>query len=115
MVRRVAKETLATVRAHVPISNFEEFAHDCESHLPKLVKLRNIASKPYLARLTMENIKNVVKKNNLPVQIAVTGGKEMLVYDPSNKWVLLKLLDDDYLWSLMTEQSYEVTGKRELE
>jgi len=38
-----------------------------------------------------------------------------LVYDPSDKWVLLKLLDDDYLWSLMTEHSYEVTGKRELE
>ena len=39
----------------------------------------------------------------------------MLVYNPADKWVLLKLLDDDYLLSLMTEQTYEVTGKREVE
>jgi len=38
----------------------------------------------------------------------------MVVYDPKNKWVLLRLLDDDYLWSMLTEQSYEVSGKREL-
>ncbi len=38
----------------------------------------------------------------------------MIVYDHADKWVLLKLLDDDYLWSLMTEQSYDVSGKREV-
>jgi hypothetical protein len=33
-------------------------------------------------------------------------------YDPADKWALLRLLDDDYLKSLMTDQNYEVTGKR---
>lgn len=115
LVRRVARETLVTIKTHIPINNFETFARDCENHLPKLVKLRNIASKPYLGKLSMENIKYVIERNKLPVQIVLTDGKEMLAYDPANKWILLKLLDDDYLWSLMTEQSYEVTGKRELE
>jgi hypothetical protein len=59
-------------------------------------------------------MKKVIQKNNLPVKIVETDGKEMLLYDPADKWVLLKLLDDDYLWSLMTEQSYEVNAKREL-
>jgi PHD/YefM family antitoxin component YafN of YafNO toxin-antitoxin module len=60
-------------------------------------------------------LKKVIKKNNLSVQIVQTSAGEKLVYDPADKWVLLKLLDDDYLWSLMTEHSYEVTGKREIE
>jgi Domain of unknown function (DUF4868) len=114
-IRRIAKETLDTIRATVPIQNFDDFARDCEGHLAKLEKLRNIAAKPYWGKITVENIKKVIEKNNLSVQIVQTSAGEKLVYDPSDKWVLLKLLDDDYLWSLMTEQSYEVTGKRELE
>jgi hypothetical protein len=114
-IRRVAAETLDTIRATVPILNFDDFARDCEGHLAKLEKLRNIAAKPYWGKITIEDIKKVVKKNNLSVQIAQTSAGEKLVYDPSDKWVLLKLLDDDYLWSLMTEHSYEVSGKREIE
>jgi len=115
MIRKVGKETLDSIKATVPIQNFDDFARDCEGHLVKLLKLRNIAAKPYWGRITIENIKKVIEKNKLSVQIVRTNDGEMLVYDPSNKWVLLKLLDDDYLWSLMTEHSYEVTGKRELE
>lgn len=115
MIRKVGKETLDSIKATVPIQNFDDFARDCEGHLVKLLKLRNIAAKPYWGRITIENIKKVIEKNKLSVQIVHTNDGEMLVYDPSNKWVLLKLLDDDYLWSLMTEHSYEVTGKRDLE
>ena len=115
MIRKVAKATLDTIRATVPILNFDEFARDCESHLAKLEKLRNIAAKPYWGKITIENIKKVIERNKLAVKIAQTDAGEMLVYDPSDKWVLLKLLDDDYLWSLMTGHGYEVTGKRELE
>jgi hypothetical protein len=39
---------------------------------------------------------------------------DFFLYDPADKWVLLKLLDDNYLWSLMTDMAYEVTGKRDL-
>ena len=114
MVRKVAGETLETIRAAVPIQNFEAFVKDCEANMSKLVKLNHIAAKPYLARLTIDDIKKVIMKNNLAVPIVRVGGKEMIVYEHADKWVLLKLLDDDYLWSLMTEQSYEVTGKREV-
>jgi hypothetical protein len=115
MVRKVASETLETIRAAVPIHNFETFARDCEANMSKLVKLNHIASKPYLARLTIDDIKKVIVKNNLDVSIINVNGREMIVYEHTDKWVLLKLLDDDYLWSLMTEQSYEVSGKREVE
>ena len=113
-IRMAAKEALESIRMSVPIKNFEEFAQDCEKHLWKLRKLKNIVAKPYLSRITMDHIKRVIEKNNLSLRIVEVEGKEMIIYDQKNKWVLLKLLDDDYLWSMLTEQSYEVTGKREL-
>ncbi len=56
------------------------------------------------------------KKRHLDVKIETDkdSGQEMLVYDARSSWKLLKLLDDDYLLSELTEHSYEVNGKREL-
>lgn len=78
------------------------------------VKLNNIAGKSDLKKITIAKIKKVLKEfPKLKVQIKKDEGKEMLVFDPSDKWALLRLLDDDYLKSLMTDKNYEVTGKRE--
>jgi Kiwa protein KwaB-like len=113
-VRAVAKEALDNIKINVPIQNFDEFARDCEGHIVKMRKLKNISTKSYLSKITMDHIKEVIQRNDLPVKIVEENGKEMLIYDRKERWVLLKLLDDDYLWSLLTEQRYEVTGKREL-
>lgn len=113
-VQKTAKATLSTVRHHIPIHNFEAFERDCERHLWKLRKLGNMASKPYLHRISMDHIKHTITRHRLSVRVEVVEGKEMIVYDPKDKWVLLRLLDDDYLWSTLTEQGYEVNGKKEL-
>lgn len=113
-VQRTAKVTLSTIKQHIPIQNFEEFEQDCERHLWKLRKLGNMASKPYLHRISIEHIKHTINKHRLSVRVDMVDGREMIVYDPKDKWVLLRLLDDDYLWSTLTEQGYEVNGKKEL-
>jgi hypothetical protein len=46
------------------------------------------------------------------VEIVKKNGKEMLLFDPKDKWAVLRLLDDDYLGSALTGEKYEVTGKR---
>lgn len=112
LLKRLAQQTLETVRALVPIANFDEFAASSQGHLQKLAKLKNIAGKDYLKRVTMEDIKKVIAKNSLPVEVVVKNGVEMLVFDPSDRWAILRLLDDDYLESLMTGLDYEVTSKR---
>ena len=113
MVLKTAKSTLKTIKAKVPIYNFDEFEKACEGHLQMLAKLKNIANKEYLKKITMADIKKIIKEfPQLGVQKKKKNGKEMLVFDPSDKWALLRLLDDDYLKSLMTGQKYEVTGKR---
>jgi hypothetical protein len=113
-LQKAAQETLEFVRANIPIANFDRLAADCQSHTLKLAKLRNIMGKPYAKKITMADIKKVIARRNLPIQTTSVGGCEMIVYDPSDPWTLLKLLDDDYLTSLMTDLDYEVSGKREL-
>jgi Domain of unknown function (DUF4868) len=114
MVLKAAKATLRTIKAHVPIANFDEFEKACEGHLQMQAKLKNIAGKSDIKEITIAKIKKVLKElPQLGVQIKKTNGKEMLVFDASDKWALLRLLDDDYLKSMMTGKNYEVTGKRE--
>ncbi len=50
----------------------------------------------------------------MPIKTVKQGGVEKLVFDPSDKWAILKLLDEDYLNSIMTGNKYEATGKRSM-
>ena len=111
-VKIVAQEALSTIKDHIPIQNFEDFASACEKHSIKMRKLKNIATKSDLSKVTLDHIKTVIEKQKLPLQIVEENGKEVLAYDPKQTWVILNLLQDNYLWSLMTEQGYEVTSKR---
>jgi len=112
MVAQAAEESLETIRQTIPVANFAQFAESCRGHLQKLAKLKNIAQKPYLARVTMADLRRVIERFELNVVIQELDGQESLVFDPSDRWAILRLLDDDYLESMMTEQLYEVTGKR---
>jgi hypothetical protein len=113
LVMKTAAQTLATIKAHVPIANFDELERACSGHLQMQAKLKNIAGKPYLKRMKIVDIKKVLQAfPSLAVKTTKKDGKEMLLFDPKDKWALLRLLDDDYLDSVLTGQKYEVTGKR---
>lgn len=114
LVVQRAKNTLKLIKKHVPIANFDAFQTACERHALKLAKINNIASKPYLKQIKMLDIKKVIKQFDLPIKTTGTGKNEKLLFDPGDKWAILRLLDDDYLDSVMTGQNYEVTGKRPL-
>lgn len=114
MLVKTAKETLAIIRKRIPIDDFDAFEKACEGHLQKIAKLKNIASKPYLAQLTMADLKKVINKYDLPVKTVGKGKKEKIHFDASDKWAILRLLDDDYLESVMTGNSYEANSKRPL-
>ena len=112
LVQAAAQETLERIRAAIPIHNFDQFAAACEGHLQMLKKLKNIASQPYLENLTIDAMKQVIEDIPLPIDTTITDGQEKLVFDPKRKWVILKMLDDDYLKSIMTNSHYEVNSKR---
>jgi len=113
LVAETAAETLKTIKAHVPIVNFHDLEAACAGHLQMQAKLKNIASKPYLKSVKMTDIKRVLKDfPDLGVEIVKEKGEEMLLFNPKDKWAVLRLLDDDYLGSVLTGTKYEVTGKR---
>ncbi|MCU1240742.1 MAG: hypothetical protein JWO71_1468 [Candidatus Acidoferrum typicum] len=116
MVLKTAEKTLESIGSRVPIDNFEEFSEACKGHYQMQAKLKNIANKPYLKNLTMDAVKKVLAElPHLGVEIIIKNGEEMLVFNPKDKWAFLRLLDDDYLKSLMTGENYEVSGKRPYE
>ena len=47
------------------------------------------------------------------MQIVNENGQEKLLFEanPNKRWLILKLLDDDYLGSIMTNEKYEVNSK----
>ncbi len=109
-----AEVTLKQIKARVPILNFNQFEESCKGHLQKLAKLTSIASKSYFKVLSMKQMKTVIKEYKLPIETKRVDGKEALVFDESDKWVILHLLDDYYLGSPMTGIKYGAVSKREL-
>lgn len=110
----IAKETLDKFKLRVPIKNFDGLLRACQGNLNKMRKLKHVAKQSYIDKITIDHIKVVITESDLPLQTDVVDGQEMIVYDERNPWVILKLLDDDYLKSLLTDQNYEVDGKRNL-
>lgn len=112
-----AQDTLKLIRQRIPIENFSLFERSCKNNKRKMQKLTSIARRPYLSRLTIAHMKPTIKKHNLYIPIVeVKNSKqttEMLHYDEEHPWDILKLLDDDYLTSIMTGQDYEVDAKRD--
>lgn len=115
-LREAGREALKSIASKVKIHNFDALAAFCEGHLQKMAKLRNIASKPYLEFVTMADIKRVIKQFDLPLKTIRKDGEERLLFDPEDKdkWLVLRILDDDYLGSVMTKLKYEANSKRQV-
>ena len=109
-IRNKATETINLVISQIQIENLEEFKKACTSQLSMMEKLARIASKTYLQSITMPAIQQTIREFQLGIEIR----DEKLVFDshPTKRWLILKLLDDDYLGSTMTGERYEVNSKR---
>lgn len=108
-----AKKTIKRVAKKIPIANLEEFEDACLGNQIMLSKLTAIAGKPYLSKVSMRDIKKTIKRFQLGIPITNEDGREKLVFDSGRerRWLILKLLDDDYLGSVMTQERYEVNSK----
>ena len=113
---RKAQQTIRWVTRRIPISNIDDFTKACNANLLMLSKLAQVAGKPYLAKLTMTDIKRVIDEFGIDVKITTEAGVEKLVFEgsPAKRWNILKLLDDDYLNSMMTKLKYESNSKSQV-
>jgi hypothetical protein len=115
-LRARANATIDTVLARIPISNADAFRATCTGQMQMLSKIAQIARKPYLNRVTMQEIRRTIDEFGIDVQIVQDNGEDKLLFEggPSKRWLILKLLDDDYLGSTMTHEKYEVNSKSAL-
>jgi hypothetical protein len=115
-LRARADATVATILAHIPISNAEAFRAAGTGQLQMMAKLAQIARKPYLNQVTMQDIRRTIDAFQLDVRIVQEDGQDKLLFEANanRRWLILKMLDDDYLGSLMTNQKYEVNSKSAL-
>jgi Domain of unknown function (DUF4868) len=115
-MRAAGKEALDTIAERITIENFDAFSALCQGQLNMMAKLKNIAAKEYLQRVTIEDIKRVIRHFRLDAKITKYNGEERLLFDPNSKdkWLILRILDDDYLGSMMTKLKYEANSKRQL-
>ncbi len=90
------------------IINAAEFVTACQSDLNMMRKLQRICESGYLEQITAEKLGRLVTEYKLS-QTVLVGGK--LNFDPKYRWQILKMLDDDYLSSRLTDRRYEVNSK----
>ncbi len=115
-LRARADQTVTTILQSIPISNVDAFRAAGVGQLQMMSKLAQIARKPYLGRVTIADIRRAIDTFHLEVQIVNENGQEKILFEanPNRRWLILKLLDDDYLGSIMTNERYEVNSKSRL-
>lgn len=116
-LREDASIAVDTVAQRVPVQNLDQFKAACIRQPQMMAKIVQISRKPYLQGLAIADIKRTIQEFSLPVQLVTDGDAEKLVFenDRKKRWLILKLLDDDYLGSIMTRQKYEVNSKSALQ
>lgn len=108
-----AGETVDRILERIPIANAEAFREACTTQTRFMAKLAMIAAKPYLANIGIADLRCAIDEHHLPVTFVQEDGVQRLRFDPdpARRWIILKLLDDDYLNSVMTHEHYEVNSK----
>jgi hypothetical protein len=107
-LQEAAEEIVDSLSEAIPIMGLDDLKAAAGTHYQMLRKIHHISQQPYLAEITMDDVERVVKKWNLPIIIEGKGKQRKIVYDKSDKWAILRLLDDDYLRSELTARIYEV-------
>lgn len=107
-------EVVASITKTIPIENLDAFKESCRSQPQMIAKTLSIGRKPYLDRITMARIKVVIDEFDLEIRTVMVNGVEKLLFenDAERRWLILKLLDDDYLYSEMTEVRYAANSKQ---
>lgn len=112
-LRSKVDSNLDTVTANVSIQNEPAFRQACKGNPAMISKLAHAASRPYINDLKMDDLVEVINEFDLDIDVVGSGNNRKLVFDDTfgKQWPILKLFDDDYLGSTMTDEKYEVNSK----
>lgn len=108
-----AAQAVKEVTKYIQVKNIEEFTEACTTQVRFMDKMASISQQPYLPSITITDIKKVITEFSLSIPIVLDNGVEKIVFEPApeKRWQILKLLDDDYLGSVMTKEKYAANSK----
>jgi Kiwa protein KwaB-like len=114
-LRLEARTAAEEVEQRVPVVNADDFVAACSTDSRLAEKVLAVRKRPYYDQLSVALLEPVIRDFGLHVETVDDGGTRKLVFDarPERRFLILKLLDDDYLMSTMTERRYEVNSKLE--
>jgi Domain of unknown function (DUF4868) len=119
--RAAATATLGQLLATVTVSNAADFLMAASSDLNMVAKLRSIGEKmdanpAYSAAMTTERLIAFAEERGIAIDTVEVDGVRQFAFSagPQHRWRILKLLDDDYLQSPLTDIEYEVNSKSPL-
>ncbi len=112
-IRIAARNAARTLHGRVPIANLQEFADACVAQPAMADKLIAVQGRDYFPRLTYEMLEPVIEEFNLDIPVEQRDGRPHLVFRSAAalRWQILRLVDDDFLRSSMTQHHYEVNSK----
>jgi SAM-dependent methyltransferase len=90
------------------LDNVDGFIDHCKGDGRAIKKLARILKNGGFARMNKEKINTVVREYNLALEFDA-GGK--IIASKENVWIVLRILDDDYVRSDITETKYEARSK----
>jgi hypothetical protein len=118
-LRKESGTTFDTVTSALRISGLDELRAACTSQPQMMAKMASIRRSmdedpDYAAAMTMPKLLRYIDAHpEVNIEITRTGTDRSLVFDPSptTRFQILKLLDDDYLRSVLTHREYEAGSK----
>jgi hypothetical protein len=115
-IRSNAKEAIKIVKTSLPfqIETLQNLEPEWMKRELMMRKLNNIYSKNVLNKIKPDRIKQVISRglvNNITFKEDSSG---KLILNSNDPWAILKILDDDFLKSLLTDIEYEAGYKKRL-
>jgi hypothetical protein len=121
-LEQLQKQSLATFKAvtsNLRIDGMDKLREACTSQPQMMAKMASIKRSmdddpDYADSMSMEKIIAYIKQNqHVKIDIVGTGADSRLVFDPqpTRRWQIVKLLDDDFLRSVLTDREYEAGSK----
>lgn len=121
-VEKLQRESQATFRAvttRLRIQGLAELEKACTSQPQMMAKMASIkrsmdADSAYAEAMTMDRLIAYIEGHpHVHVEVVGSGADRQLVFDPkpARRFQILKLLDDDFLHSMLTERDYEAGSK----
>jgi hypothetical protein len=110
-----ANDVLTAVRdSDINIADFDKFVDSVRNDRRALRKMREIKEIGVYKDMNREEVEQIVDDFNLSIHIE-SGGEDMdwalAIPDMRKKWDIIRLLNDDHLYSDLSKDRYQVYGK----